>query len=72
VGKDLPPLRGTPDRVARHQAAEASANPDPYRPPFLLDPATGSIGWSLFETLTPEPLTIFRQQLSDELLTLFD
>lgn len=54
----------------------ANAEPELYRkvsyyPPEPID-ARGSIGWALFEAQTLEPVTIFRRDLSDELLALFD
>ena len=42
-----------------------------YYPPEPID-ERGSIGWALFTAKTLEPVTIFRRDLSDELLALFD
>jgi hypothetical protein len=42
-----------------------------YHPPELINDR-GSVGWGLFQAATLEPVTIFRQQLSDELLGVFD
>jgi hypothetical protein len=42
-----------------------------YHPPEPID-ERGSIGWALFMAETLEPVTIFRRDLSDELLALFD
>jgi hypothetical protein len=42
-----------------------------YYPPEPID-ERGSIGWGLFTVETLEPVTIFRRDLSDELLALFD
>ena len=58
---------------------EDVAKPEPYRPrssdeyhpPPPID-ERGSIGWHLFDVKTMLPVTIYRRQLSDELLALFD
>jgi hypothetical protein len=42
-----------------------------YYPPEPID-GRGSIGWGVFMAETLEPVTIFRRDLSDELLALFD
>jgi hypothetical protein len=44
---------------------------DEYHPPTPID-EHGSIGWHLFDVKTMLPVTIYRRQLSDELLALFD
>ena len=44
---------------------------DEYHPPTPID-ERGSIGWHLFDVKTMLPVTIYRRQLSDELLALFD
>jgi hypothetical protein len=44
---------------------------DEYHPPTPID-ERGSIGWHLFDVRTMLPVTIYRRQLSDELLALFD
>jgi hypothetical protein len=44
---------------------------DEYYPPTPID-ERGSIGWHLFDVKTMLPVTIYRRQLSDELLALFD
>jgi hypothetical protein len=44
---------------------------DEYPPPTPID-ERGSIGWNLFEVKTMLPVTIYRRQLSDELLAVFD
>jgi hypothetical protein len=66
-------------RVMLAPAGEDDAKPETYRarssdeyhPPTPID-EHGSIGWHLFEVKTMLPVTIYRRQLSDELLALFD
>jgi len=66
-------------RVLLVPAGEDDAKPETYRarsndeyhPPTPID-ERGSIGWHLFEVKTMLPVTIYRRQLSDELLALFD
>lgn len=55
---------------AKPEAYRARSN-DEYHPPTPID-ARGSIGWHLFDVKTMLPVTIYRRQLSDELLALFD
>lgn len=55
---------------AKPGAYRARSN-DEYHPPTVID-ERGSIGWHLFEVKTMLPVTIYRRQLSDELLALFD
>jgi hypothetical protein len=52
------------------EAYRARSN-DEYHPPTPID-ERGSIGWHLFDIKTMLPVTIYRRQLSDELLALFD
>jgi hypothetical protein len=54
------------------EPAEYLAGKGLYHPPIKIDEGTGSIGWELFEAATLKSTTLFRQQLSDELLSLFD
>ena len=66
-------------RVILVHAEEDEAKPEAYRarsnheyhPPTPID-ERGSIGWHLFDIKTMLPVTIYRRQLSDELLALFD
>ena len=66
-------------RVLLVPAGEDDAKPETYRarsndeyhPPTPID-ERGSIGWHLFDVKTMLPVTIYRRQLSDELLALFD
>ena len=55
---------------AKPETYRARSN-DEYHPPTPID-ERGSIGWHLFEVKTMLPVTIYRRQLSDELLALFD
>lgn len=55
---------------AKPEAYRARSN-DEYHPPTPID-ERGSIGWHLFDVKTMLPVTIYRRQLSDELLALFD
>jgi hypothetical protein len=55
---------------AKPETYRARSN-DEYHPPTPID-ERGSIGWHLFEVKTMLPVTIYRRQLSDELLGLFD
>jgi hypothetical protein len=55
---------------AKPEAYRARSN-DEYHPPTPID-ERGSIGWHLFDIKTMLPVTIYRRQLSDELLALFD
>ena len=55
---------------AKRETYWARSN-DEYHPPTPID-ERGSIGWHLFEVKTMLPVTIYRRQLSDELLALFD
>jgi hypothetical protein len=55
---------------AKPEAYRARSN-DEYHPPTPID-GRGSIGWHLFDVKTMLPVTIYRRQLSDELLALFD
>ena len=55
---------------AKREAYRARSN-DEYHPPTPID-ERGSIGWHLFDVKTMLPVTIYRHQLSDELLALFD
>ena len=55
---------------AKPEAYRARSN-DEYHPPTPIDDR-GSIGWHLFDVRTMLPVTIYRRQLSDELLALFD
>jgi hypothetical protein len=55
---------------AKPETYRARSN-DEYHPPTLID-ERGSIGWHLFDVKTMLPVTIYRRQLSDELLALFD
>jgi hypothetical protein len=55
---------------AKPETYRARSN-DEYHPPTLID-ERGSIGWHLFDVKTMLPVTIYRRQLSDELLVLFD
>jgi hypothetical protein len=66
-------------RVMLVPTGENDAKPEPYRarsndeyhPSTPIDDR-GSIGWHLFDVKTMLPVTIYRRQLSDELLALFD
>ena len=66
-------------RVLLVPAGEKKAKPeiyrarsgDEYHPPTPID-ERGSIGWNLFEVKTMLPVTIYRRQLSNELLAVFD
>jgi hypothetical protein len=55
---------------AKPEAYRARSN-DEYHAPTPID-ERGSIGWHLFDVKTMLPVTIYRRQLSDELLALFD
>ena len=55
---------------AKPKAYRSRSN-DEYHPPTPID-ERGSIGWHLFDVKTMLPVTIYRRQLSDELLALFD
>ena len=55
---------------AKPEVYRARSN-DEYHPPTPID-GRGSIGWHLFDAKTMLPVTIYRRQLSDELLALFD
>jgi hypothetical protein len=55
---------------AKPEAYRSRSN-DEYHPPTPID-ERGSIGWHLFDAKTMLPVTIYRRQLSDELLALFD
>ena len=55
---------------AKPEAYRARSN-DEYHPPTPID-ERGSIGWHLFDIKTMLPVTIYRRQLSDELLALLD
>ena len=69
----------TDGRVLLVPAGEEDAKPeiyrarsgDEYHPPTPIN-ERGSIGWNLFEVKTMLPVTIYRRQLSDELLAVFD
>lgn len=43
-----------------------------YHPPVIVDTTSGSIGWILIEAKSRSQITIFRRQLSDEVLAIFD
>jgi hypothetical protein len=55
---------------AKPELYRARSN-DEYHPPTPID-ERGSIGWHLFEVKTMLPVTIYRRQLSDELLAVFE
>jgi hypothetical protein len=64
-------------RVILVHAEEDEAKPKAYQARSDDEPSTpiderGSIGWHLFDVKTMLPVTIYRRQLSDELLALFD
>ena len=63
-------LRPAGEDEAKPEVYRARSN-DEYHPPTVID-ERGSIGWHLFEVKTMLPVTIYRRQLSDELLALFD
>jgi hypothetical protein len=63
-------LLHTEEDEAKPEAYRARSN-DEYHPPTPID-ERGSIGCHLFDVKTMLPVTIYRRQLSDELLALFD
>jgi hypothetical protein len=67
-GGVLPVPAGEDD--AKPETYKARSN-DEYHPPTPID-ERGSIGWHLFDVKTMLPVTIYRRQLSDELLAVFD
>jgi hypothetical protein len=63
-------LRPAGEDDAKPEMYRSRSN-DEYHPPTLIN-EQGSVGWHLFEVKTMLPVTIYRRQLSDELLALFD
>jgi len=58
--------------VPKGPAMRADVAAGDYHPPIVIDPNTGSIGWDVFNPLTGGAEMIFRRELSDGLLSLFD
>jgi hypothetical protein len=46
-------------------------DPSPYYPPYLVETATGSTAWRVFDSKTGQTIDISRRALSDEMLALF-
>jgi len=57
--------------MARRLPRFGESKPNWWGAPPPID-ERGSIGWHLFDVKTMLPVTIYRRQLSDELLALFD